>query len=616
MLILRNNWIVPAFYLFLYQASFAQQKIQNMNIDPHSFAAPHQVVIIHIDLDLDVNFKEKQLEGRANYRLSKHENNAVLTLDVKDIDVFGVYSGNNQLSYSLSDPQPFLGSALQVVLPENMDSISIDYRTTPASAALQWLDPEQTLGKKHPFLFTQSQAILARTWIPLQDSPGVRFTYSAKIRVPKGMMALMSAQNPRAVSQDGTYNFKMNQPVPSYLMALAAGHLNYEALGAQTGLYAEPELLNKAAWEFAETENMLLAAEALYGPYRWEVYDLLVLPPSFPFGGMENPRLTFATPTILAGDRSLTSLVAHELAHSWSGNLVTNATWDDFWLNEGFTVYFERRIMESLYGAEYADMLATLGYQDLISTIDTMMAEGKEIDTHLKLNLAGRDPDDGMNDVAYEKGYFFLRVIENWVGRAKFDAFVASWFSENAFQSRTTEDFLQYLNKVLLTQSDFEILKIKEWVYGPGLPDNLPIPKGIKFQKIDRAVADWVNRKNLSEADTAGWSSHEWLYFVRSITSKIQAADLATLDLQFGFTQTGNSEIKAAWLLAVVKYKYEKAYPELHNFLKSVGRRKFIVPLYKSMKQNGLETMALQVYEEARSGYHAVAVETLDKMLR
>lgn len=308
---------------------------------------------------------------------------------------------------------------------------------------MQWIEASQTVGKRHPAMFSQSQAILARSWVPLQDCPLVRFTYEAKIRTKSGMMVLMSAENPTELSSDGSYSFQMKQPIPSYLMAIAAGDYQFQSISDRAGIYAEPESLAEAAKEFSDLENMIQAAENLFGPYTWEQYDLLVLPPSFPFGGMENPRLTFLTPSIIVGDQSLTSLVAHELAHSWSGNLVTNATWNDFWLNEGFTVYFERRIMEALYGKDFSDMLSVIGYGDLKEDLQDIGPENA--DTWLKLDLADRNPDDGLTNVAYEKGYFFLLHVEAVVGRAAFDRFLKNYFKTFAFKSVNTDQFLDFL---------------------------------------------------------------------------------------------------------------------------------------------------------------------------
>ncbi|MBL7983803.1 MAG: aminopeptidase, partial [Flavobacteriales bacterium] len=417
-------------------------------MDKHSYADPTQAVITHLDLDIRVDMATRTISGKAMYDLERKKGKTVVfDTDGLTIDSVTLTDGT-PVPFNLGD-STFLGRALTVELPDSADRISIAYRCGQGARALQWLSPEQTADKRNPFLFTQGQAILTRTWIPVQDSPGIRFTYAAKVTVPSHLMALMSAENPQERSPDGVYRFRMDKPIPAYLVALAVGDLEFKPIDARTGIYAEPSVIEKAAWEFADMGKMVTAAESLYGPYRWGRYDVIVLPPSFPFGGMENPMLTFATPTIIAGDRSLTALIAHELAHSWSGNLVTNATWDDFWLNEGFTVYFEHRISEMLYGKDYNDMTSLLGHQDMLATIQELEGGRHPEDTRLKLDLVGRDPDDGMTDVAYEKGCGLLRVLENKVGREKFDAFLRGYFDRFAFQSMTTEAFIAYLDQEL-----------------------------------------------------------------------------------------------------------------------------------------------------------------------
>jgi len=338
--------------------------------DPHSFSRPDEVAVDHLSLDLTVDFAARRLVGSARLRLKRHTETDSLWLDARDLDVRRVtlLPGGADADFSFGDEKPFLGRPLEIRLAPETQGVKIEYSTRPDAAALQWLTPEQA-GSSEPFLYTQSQAILARTWVPCQDSPGVRMTYDATIHAPQNLLAVMSAENPKEKNATGVYRFEMPQAIPSYLLALAVGDLEYRAFDGRSGVYALPSVAEAAAWELADTPKMIDAAEKLYGPYRWGRYDLLILPASYPFGGMENPRITFATPTILSGDRSLVSLVAHELAHSWSGNLVTNASWNDFWLNEGFTTYFERRIMEEVYGRAFEEMNQVLAIEDLAQTV-------------------------------------------------------------------------------------------------------------------------------------------------------------------------------------------------------------------------------------------------------
>ena len=583
--------------------------------DPHSFANPAEVRVRHFDLDLTVDFDQRLLVGVVELRVEPAAAERTLRLDTRqmEIDLVRINGAPEPAEWELGDEHPDLGRALSVRLPAGAETVTVHYLTLPGAAALQWLEPEQTAGGRHPFLFTQSQAILARTWVPCQDTPAVRTTYNATVRVPPGLMALMSAENPTEPAADGVHRFEMPQPIPSYLLALAVGELEFRPLGPRSGVYAEPSVVEAAAWEFAEVEEMMAAAERLYGPYGWGRYDLLVLPPSFPFGGMENPRLTFATPTILAGDRSLVALVAHELAHSWSGNLVTNADWNDFWLNEGFTSYFENRIMEEISGPEYATMLRALSLQDLEAEVADLGADSP--DTALRLDLAGRDPDDGMTSIAYDKGAALLRRLEEAVGRDRWDAFLRQYFAANAWRSMTTERF----REILVTELGDELpdgFDLDAWLFAPGLPADLPRPESGTFAAVEGEIARWRNGTPATELATDGWTTHEWLHFLRQLPEGLGGEELAELDEAFKLTATGNSEILASWLEVAVRGSYQPAYPALREFLTTVGRRKFLKPLYTELAKSdeGL-AWARAVYAEARPGYHAISRNTVDEIL-
>jgi leukotriene-A4 hydrolase len=588
-----------------------------MTQDFHSFSRPGQAVIKHLSLRLTVDFDSRILSGEAILTIENLSKGKELILDSRGLIIDKIIlDGKDETTFKLGASDSILGQSVTVTITPETRLVSVRYSTSPDAAALQWLTAKQTAGGNHPFLFTQSQAILARTWIPLQDSPGVKFTYDAKITVPEGLMALMSAENDTTVHRDGVYSFNMPQPIPSYLMALAVGNLEFHSYDHRSGVFAEPELIKKAAWEFADLPKMISSAEELYGPYAWGRYDVLVLPPSFPFGGMENPRVTFATPTIIAGDRSLVSLVAHELAHSWSGNLVTNATWNDFWLNEGFTVYFETRIMEKIYGRNYSEMLTLLSQMDLKETIAEMGDSSR--DTHLYGDLKGRNPDEGMSDIAYEKGRFFLTAIEVAVGRERWDAFINTYFSQHAFGTMDTERFLEYLNKELI-KGDTALeakIRINDWVYGPGLPSNCPVITSSELQRADQAAQAFLNGTAAEDIDTTGWTTHHWLYFIRTLGNRLDAGKMAQLDNAFHLIESGNSEILCEWLQRAIASKYVAAYNELEMFLCSVGRRKFVKPLFVELiKTPSGREMALQIYKLARPGYHSVTAQTIDGIL-
>ncbi|MCC5943583.1 MAG: M1 family metallopeptidase [Bernardetiaceae bacterium] len=600
----------------------SQQKTEELmpiSQDPHSYARPQEAVITHLKLSLEVDFEQKLLNGIADFDIENKKSVDKIYLDIDGIEIQEVTADGEPTEYELGKPDTHLGQALAVLITPQTKRIRITYQTAPDAKALQWLDSEQTQGKKKPFLFTQSQAILARTWVPVQDSPGIRFTYEATVTVPKDLLALMSAENPKEKNEEGVYHFRMPQPIPAYLLALAVGDLAFEALGERTGVYAEPALLAKAANEFAETEKMLLVAEEMYGTYRWGRYDLLVLPPSFPFGGMENPRLTFATPTILAGDRSLTALVAHELAHSWSGNLVTNATWNDLWLNEGFTVYFENRIMEKIYGKDYADMLALISYLDLKAEVEERI-ESNPKDTHLKLDLLGRNPDDGVSSIAYDKGFFFLKRLEEMVGREQLDEFLSTYFNHFAFKTIDTEQFLEYLHKNMLDSlSDAQRGKIDitEWVYRKGIPNSLPRIQSERYDEAIAAAALFKEKNELPTKQQVGkWKYQQWEFFLRELPDTLSDEQLQTLDKTFKLSESGNNEILFQWLLHVARNEYKPAYPQMRTFLTTVGRRKFLSPIYKVLLANPkTKNLATEIFEEAKPNYHSVSRNSIQGMI-
>ena len=591
-----------------------EEPLTENSMDLHSFARPELARTTHLDLDLDVDFDNRVISGTARHSIDVNGGTEFI-LDTRGLNVIRVTLNDEDLAitHKLGPEQGVMGRPLVVPVDAGTKTVTVYYFTDPEAAALGWLDPVQTAGKEKPFLYTQGQAILTRSWIPIQDSPGIRFSYKATIRVPGDMMAVMSASNPTELSEDGEYEFEMQQPIPAYLMALAVGDIAFEPIGERTGVYAEPSMLEASAYEFGETEQMLEIAEDLYGPYLWDRYDMIVLPPSFPFGGMENPRLTFVTPTVVAGDRSLVALIAHELAHSWSGNLVTNATWNDFWLNEGFTVYFERRIMEALYGDDYTRMLALIGKQDLEREIEELGQDSP--DTHLFLNLEGRDPDDGMTDIAYEKGALFLKLLEENVGRRKFDSFLKKYFEKHQFESMTTAGFITYLEANLLEPNNVEV-DLDAWIYGPGLPADCPQIESDRFQKVDEAIGLLIANPANKAIETEDWTTHEWLHFVRHISDEVSTDQLRALDAAFGFSTSGNSEIAAAWYEVAIERGYaNEIKDEISGFLIKVGRRKFLMPIYGAMKEHDMLEQARVIYAEARPNYHAVSQQSLDKLL-
>ncbi|MFT4654884.1 MAG: leukotriene-A4 hydrolase [Patiriisocius sp.] len=577
--------------------------------DYHSYGNPSEIKVTHINLDLTADFTQKSLIGSAQLTFERVKQGAnELVVDTRDLTIKNISLNGESIAFTLKPADENLGAALHIPVGTSANMVTIEYQTAPTASGVQWLTPAQTAGKKHPFLFTQAQAIHARSFIPLQDSPQVRVTYNATIRTPKTLLAVMSAANDPNTQRDGVYEFTMPQAIPSYLIALAIGDLGFKSMGERTGVYAEPSILNAAAAEFEDTESMLEATEKTYGQYSWDRYDLLILPPSFPFGGMENPRLSFITPTVIAGDKSLVALIAHELAHSWSGNTVTNATWRDLWLNEGFTTYLTYRIMEMIYGTDRYNMEAVLGYQDLQASIASLPKN----DQILAIDLRGRNPDDVFSNIPYEKGALFLRELEIKIGRDNFDQFLLGYFDAFAFQSITTDEFISYLDTTLLKDypDKLDAARIQEWIFASGIPQGAPVPESDAFTKVDQARTTWLaGNAPAASISTQVWTVHQWLYFLNNMPNELTQTQLAELDASFALTTSKNNEIAHSWLMIAVKNEYQPAYERLYSFLTSIGRNKLVKPLYEELsKTPDGKAFAKKAFEEAKPGYHPLTI--------
>lgn len=584
--------------------------------DPHSYADGDQAIVQHLDWRLELDFASKRLRGEARLAFAAPAASA-LDLDTRALDIETVLGPDGApIPWSLDAPDQILGQRLRLQPPPGATAVTIRYATTAAGTALGWLDPPQTAGGRQPFVFSQCQAIHARALVPCQDTPRFRLTYSAAVAVPGPLRAVMAAApaGKEAAQERGAmvWRYHMPQPIPPYLLAMAAGELDAAELGPRTRVYAEPPTLAAAAWEFAEVDGMLRAAERLFGPYPWDRFDLLVMPPAFPYGGMENPRLTFLTPTLLAGDRSLVNVVAHELAHSWTGNLVTNATMDDFWLNEGFTVYAERRILEALHGPERAALHAAIGRQQLQAHLDAFGPDSPL--TKLRTDLAGVDPDEIYSLVPYEKGFMLLVLLERTVGRPRFDEFLRAYLDRFRFQSITTEQFEDFCAEQL--PGAMEQAGARLWIHAPNVPPNEPVFPCTRLTALRSLAAAWSEGERPALAEAAAWTSEEWLIFLQALPRKLPAEECAWLDRSFGLTARGNHEVLVAWLTIAAASGYPPALPRVREVLTRVGRAKYLRPLYAALAGDpALLPLAREIYTEARDGYHHLARLTVEAVL-
>lgn len=579
-------------------------------LDPHSYADDTQPRTRSFEWKARVDFETHTLSAEVTLRFTAPAAGGPLDLDTRALDVQAVTGpGGDALPFTLHPADLVMGSRLEVTVPKGAEYIHLRYRTSKDASALQWVTPEQTLGRKQPYLFSQCQAIHARSVVPCQDTPSIRQTFTAELDVPAQLRAVMGA---RALGREVTgaravERFEMPQAIPPYLLAFAVGDLASKDLSPRTAVWAEPAQLEAAAWELANVEDQLRAAESLFGPYDWERFDLLVMPPSFPYGGMENPRLTFLTPSLLAGDRSLVNVVAHELAHSWTGNLVTNATAEHFWLNEGFTVFAERRILEALEGAEMAALHAAVGYEKLKEAF-SIMAATPDL-TRLRTHLTGIDPDLAFSVVPYEKGYLFLKTLEAAAGREAFDALLGTWLREHRFGAATTDDFLALVEKTLpgvLAKIDADT-----WIDGPLLPKTSWMAESRRLAAV-RSTMGRVPTK----AETRDWTAIEWALYLE-MTPRPQPVELCKeLDETYALTSSKNAEVLVCWLILAARSGYAPVLPRVSEMLGHTGRMKYLKPLYRALDaQPQTKQLARDLFAKYRKQYHPIAQETVAALL-
>ncbi|MBN1452178.1 MAG: leukotriene A4 hydrolase C-terminal domain-containing protein [Anaerolineales bacterium] len=581
--------------------------------DPHSYADLTQGKTTHIDLRIKADFDAQLLIIEADYQLAEPISGSFF-LDTSKIDLEEAHSNGRPLQWEFDQQDELLGERLHLKGLENASSFTLAFATLPEARALQWLPAVQTAGGQHPFLYSQCQAIHARSIFPCQDTPSVRFTFSAEVEVPKALTVVMAAEQV-GVEERGAnkvFRFKMPQPIPSYLFAIGVGNLAFHELGPRTGVYAEPEIVEAAAWEFAENEAKIVEAEKLLGPYLWGRYDLLILPPSFPYGGMENPRLTFLTPTAILGTRGQTFLITHELAHAWTGNLVTNATWEDFWLNEGWTTYAETRITEVLEGKEIADLMAVYDEQRLLEVMERV-GMGSSL-TCLKVPSEGRDPDATTTIIPYYKGSFLLKECEYAVGRERFDAFIQKYTGKYQFQSLTTEAFLDYFKQEL--SEVFEKVDVYEWIYEPGLTENRSRPQSTLYDEVQEILTTYNRGTRPTKEQVADWHRYQIFSFLQALPTQIPVKDCKYFEDILELENKNDAGNYMYFYATCIASGYQEILPRIEQFIGKVGRLLYIMPIFRAMIAAAwAKPHARRILEQVQERHHKITVHVINKLL-
>ncbi len=603
-------------------------------LDYHSFANVEQFRVTHVALNLRADFTNKVLFGVVALEIKRLDPNATqLVLDTRDLDVRDVSEKATHVLGALSKSEttwvsrpfhvdkadPLLGSPLVIELPpgkKTTETIKIDYVTSPTAPALQWLTDKQTAGKHHPFMYTLSYPIGARSWIPLQDTPQVRAGYSAVIHTDDEVLAVMSAQNDPKVKRNGEYSFVMPDAVPSCLIALAIGDLRFRQTGPRTGVYAEKPLLDQAAKDFSDTDAMLKAAERLFGPYRFDRYDIVVMPPSFPILEEGNPHAPFVTPTAVTPDNSQEAVAAQALAQAWAGGLTSVSSWRDVWIDEGLARHLRNRLMEEVFGGRRAAEDSGWALHALRENLAAETA-GDQV---LAADLRGRDPGSATREPAFEKAGLFFGYLDAKFGRERFDAFLRGYFDHFAFRSVTTEQFLAYLKENLLERFPGIVTPEQAlgWVTSGGIPADAPKPASTAFDPVDAARSGWLAGKYPArKIEVRGWQTPQWVYFLAGMPAALRRDQLADLDQTFGFTRSANAQVAGGWFLLVIRNDYQPGFQRLEEYLASTGRTALLAPLYTElMKTPAGATLARRVYASAKALYHPQTVAALDRIVR
>lgn len=585
----------------------------SLPIENSSFTNADQVTTTHAEIHLQLDFPTKLVHGTVTYQfVSLTDGLTRVILDTKHLIIKSIQSVQ---SWTMGQTHEVIGTPLIIELSSPVAAhqqfkLSIDYQTTDKCTALTWMSPSNTSGKKHPFCFTQCEAIHCRTLLPVQDSPQVKFTIDYSIVVNEPYTVAAGAIFKNIVDQPNNkraFLSSLKIPIPAYLVAFAAGNIVSQEIGPRSKVYCEPEILEASVYEFGETETFLSTAESLLTPYEWEEYNILVLPGSFAYGGMENPTLTFMTPTLIAGDRSLTSTVGHEIAHSWTGNLVTNRNWEHFWLNEGFTVYVERKILERMFGVPVAHMHGLVGRKGLQEAVDFYGADSNF--TRLNLDLGDIDPDDAFSRVPYEKGYTFLMVLQQKVGEDRFLAFLRDYINRFRLVTVTSDDFVEMFGRYFPEiQVDWQT-----WLRGTGM--------AIEYPELDDSLEQQVNQMyetvkqpeyQFTGEEVNGWRVDQTVMLLEKCCAEVMP-HYRQMGVMLHFNSSKNYEIKYRWVRIVIQLNMVENFDQIRYFLTSQGRMKYVRPIYRLLIQTNYTELAQEIFTLTRDFYQLSVVSLILK---
>ena len=604
--------------------------------DPNTLSNYNNWLTTQTETDFTILFDEQKLKGTVLHKLrsiTDAETKEIL-LDTSYLDISEVLVDGIPARWSLLPRFEPYGSALKIELAkavplDKVVEVSIDVATTSSCTALQWLTPAQTSNKKHPYMFSQCQAIHARSIFPCQDTPDVKapFTFNIKSALPVIASGLRDSSNPTSASASRQlYKFHQPIPIPSYLFAIASGDIATAKIGPRSTVATGPDELEGCKWELeADTERFIEIADSIVYPYAWGEYNVLILPPSFPYGGMENPIYTFATPTIISGDRQNVDVIAHELSHSWSGNLVSNASWEHFWLNEGWTTYLERRIQAGIHGDDaFRDFSAIIGWKALTDSIN-QFGEQHEF-TKLVVDLKGKDPDDAFSSIPYEKGFIFLYHIEKLIGKDSFDKFIPYYFTKWKGRSLDSYDFkatlLEYFEKDEKISAKLQQIDWDTWFYAPGFP---PKPHfntklaDIVYELSDKwqALSNGDSNFKPSDKDMGGLTANQQVVFLERMLlaqKPLSAAYAVLMGNIYGFKETKNVEVSSRYYQLAMKAGDSTILSSVADLLGQVGRMKFVRPLYRGLIKRDLK-LAEATFEENKDFYHPICRQMVEKIL-